>query len=145
MNDSLSNSVSDTMILIMRVVAYIPLWYHGIDTELEESHSWGLLANWGSGSYPVRVFAKKPSRWNANAITRITSRKYYNFTNDAQRKGDTVKPFNDRQSWIFLWNFLVQIGKIWTEKASSKPPRRWPPKNWHASSEVWVTLCHINN
>jgi hypothetical protein len=39
-------------------------------------------------------------------IIRITSRKYYNFMNDAQRKGDTVKPFNENQSWDLLMKLL---------------------------------------
>lgn len=37
---------------------------------------------------------------------RITSRKYYNFTNDAQRKGDTIKPFTREQSWLLLMRLL---------------------------------------
>lgn len=43
---------------------------------------------------------------------RITSRKYHNFTNDAQRRGDTVKPFNDRQAWNLLMKLL---GPEWEE------------------------------
>jgi hypothetical protein len=39
-------------------------------------------------------------------VTRITSRKYYNFMNDAQRKGETVKPFNENQSWDLLMKLL---------------------------------------
>jgi len=43
----------------------------------------------------------------------ITSRKYYNFTNDAHRKGDTVKPFTEKQSWNLLMKLL---GHDWVEK-----------------------------
>lgn len=44
---------------------------------------------------------------------RITSRKYYNFTNDAHRKGDTVKPFTEKQSWDLLMKLL---GSDWADK-----------------------------
>lgn len=37
---------------------------------------------------------------------RITSRKYYNFMNDAHRVGETVKPFTSAQSWKLLMKFL---------------------------------------
>ena len=36
----------------------------------------------------------------------ITSRKYYNFMKDNKRKGDTVKPFNEKQSWDLLMKLL---------------------------------------
>lgn len=36
----------------------------------------------------------------------ITSRKYYNFTKDMQRKGDTVKPFNEQESFDLLMLLL---------------------------------------
>jgi hypothetical protein len=44
---------------------------------------------------------------------RTTSRKYYNFTNDAHRKGCTIKPFSDRQSWKLLMKLL---GPEWVEQ-----------------------------
>jgi uncharacterized membrane protein YheB (UPF0754 family) len=58
----------------------------------------------------------------------ITSRKYYNFMNDASRKGDTVKPFNERQSWDLLmkllgpeWQDLDRRGLIQgTEESAAK-------------------------
>jgi hypothetical protein len=36
----------------------------------------------------------------------ITSRKYYNFMTDDARKGDTVKPFNPKQSYDLLFQLL---------------------------------------
>jgi hypothetical protein len=45
-------------------------------------------------------------------IARITSRKYYNFNNDAHRGGDTIKPFNDKQGWDLLMKLL---GEEWQE------------------------------
>ena len=36
----------------------------------------------------------------------ITSRKYYNFSKDLKRKGDTIKPFDPKQSWDLLFQFL---------------------------------------
>jgi len=57
---------------------------------------------------------------------RITSRTYFNFTNDAQRKGDTVKPFTDTQSWDLLmkllgpdWEDLNRQGLIKTSEMSA--------------------------
>jgi hypothetical protein len=44
---------------------------------------------------------------------RITSRKYYNFTNDAARKGETIKPFSPRESWLLLMKLL---GPDWGEQ-----------------------------
>ncbi|KAH6690764.1 P-loop containing nucleoside triphosphate hydrolase protein [Leptodontidium sp. MPI-SDFR-AT-0119] len=49
----------------------------------------------------------------ANGAILITSRKYYNFANDAQRHGDTIKPFNDRQSWDL---FMKLLGPTWQQK-----------------------------
>ncbi|KAH7416715.1 P-loop containing nucleoside triphosphate hydrolase protein [Cadophora sp. MPI-SDFR-AT-0126] len=43
----------------------------------------------------------------------ITSRRYFNFTNDAQRHADTIKPFNERQSWDLFRKFL---GPKWQQK-----------------------------
>ncbi|KAK0118550.1 hypothetical protein ONS95_007438 [Cadophora gregata] len=43
----------------------------------------------------------------------ITSRRYFNFTNDAQRHADTIKPFNERQSWELFMKFL---GPTWQQK-----------------------------
>jgi hypothetical protein len=48
----------------------------------------------------------------ANGAILITSRKYYNFMNDNKRKGDTVRPFNDRQSWDLLVKLL---GSEWQD------------------------------
>jgi len=45
----------------------------------------------------------------------ITSRKYYNFMKDAQRKGDTVKPFNEQQSFDL---FMVLLGETWQNQYS---------------------------
>jgi len=45
----------------------------------------------------------------------ITSRKYYNFMKDAQRKGDTVKPFNEQQSFDLL---MVLLGESWQNQYS---------------------------
>jgi hypothetical protein len=42
----------------------------------------------------------------------VTSRKYYNFMKDNQRKGDTVKPFNDQQSFDLL---MVLLGERWQD------------------------------
>ena len=42
----------------------------------------------------------------------ITSRKFYNFTNDAHRKGETIKPFNARESWHL---FIKLLGPDWVE------------------------------
>ena len=42
----------------------------------------------------------------ANGAILITSRKYYNFMRDDERKGDTVKPFDPRQSFDLLCQFL---------------------------------------
>ena len=44
---------------------------------------------------------------------RITSRRYFNFTNDAQRHADTIKPFTERQSWELFMKFL---GPTWQQK-----------------------------
>ena len=46
-------------------------------------------------------------------LSRITSRKYYNFMNDSGRKGDTVKPFNDKQGWHLLMKLL---GDPWQDQ-----------------------------
>lgn len=40
----------------------------------------------------------------------ITSRRYYNFAKDEERKGDTVKQFTARQSWELL---LELLGDEW--------------------------------
>ncbi|KAH7348885.1 P-loop containing nucleoside triphosphate hydrolase protein [Rhexocercosporidium sp. MPI-PUGE-AT-0058] len=49
----------------------------------------------------------------ANGAILITSRKYCNFANDAQRHGDTIKPFNERQSWDL---FMKLLGPVWQQK-----------------------------
>jgi len=55
----------------------------------------------------------------ANGAILITSRKYYNFMKDSQRRGETVKPFDDHQSWSLLmqllgedWKALDREGRI---------------------------------
>jgi hypothetical protein len=40
----------------------------------------------------------------------ITSRKYHNFSKDMHRRGDTVKPFDSKQSWELL---LQLLGEDW--------------------------------
>lgn len=49
----------------------------------------------------------------------LTSRKYFNFTKDVSRRGDTVKPFTLQESWELLlellgddWKQLEKEGKI---------------------------------
>ena len=54
----------------------------------------------------------------ANGAILITSRKYYNFMKDSQRRGETVKPFNEQQSWALLMQLL---GEDW--KALDKEGR----------------------
>ena len=54
-----------------------------------------------------------PSTYGKLTIYRITSRKYYNFTNDAHRKGDTIKPFTPKESWLLLMKLL---GPDWVER-----------------------------
>lgn len=46
----------------------------------------------------------------ASGAILITSRKYYNFPKDLQRKGGTVKPFNIKESWDLL---LQLLGDDW--------------------------------
>jgi hypothetical protein len=48
----------------------------------------------------------------ASGAILITSRKYYNFMNDNRRKGDTVKPFNEVQSWDLL---IKLLGSDWQD------------------------------
>jgi hypothetical protein len=48
----------------------------------------------------------------ANGAILITSRKYYNFMKDNRRKGDTVKPFNEKQSWDLL---IKLLGSDWED------------------------------
>jgi hypothetical protein len=55
----------------------------------------------------------------ASGAILITSRKYYNFCKDTQRRGDTVKPFDPKQSWDLLlqllgddWKKLDREGRI---------------------------------
>ena len=45
----------------------------------------------------------------------ITSRKYYNFIKDKQRKGDTVKPFNEQQSFDLL---MLLLGEQWQSRTT---------------------------
>jgi hypothetical protein len=46
----------------------------------------------------------------ASGAILLTSRKYYNFSKDLQRKGDTVRPFDAQQSWELL---LQLLGEDW--------------------------------
>jgi hypothetical protein len=57
--------------------------------------------------------------FGANGAILITSRSYYNFLNDDQRRGDTVSTFNDDQSFGLLcrllgpdWRSLYEEGKV---------------------------------
>jgi hypothetical protein len=66
----------------------------------------------------------------ANGSILITSRQYYNFMKDINRKGETIKPFNDRESWDLL---IQLIGDKWTEAANSgqlKPSDIQAAKDW---------------
>jgi hypothetical protein len=51
----------------------------------------------------------------------LTSRNYFNFTKDVARKGDTVKPFDTKESWELLLEFL---GEDWkrTAREGKIPP-----------------------
>lgn len=49
---------------------------------------------------------KKYWPMGASGAILITSRKYYNFMKDDERKGDTVKPFDPNQSFDLLCQFL---------------------------------------
>lgn len=42
----------------------------------------------------------------------ITSRTYYNFMKDVNRKGETIKTFNEKESWDLL---LLLLGEKYTE------------------------------
>ena len=46
----------------------------------------------------------------ASGAILTTSRKYYNFSKDMLRQGDTIKPFDPRQSWDLL---LQLLGEDW--------------------------------
>lgn len=46
----------------------------------------------------------------ASGAILITSRKYHNFSRDMKRQGDTVKPFDAKQSWELL---LELLGEDW--------------------------------
>jgi hypothetical protein len=46
----------------------------------------------------------------ASGAILITSRKYYNFSKDLQRRGGTVKPFGPKESWDLL---LQLLGEDW--------------------------------
>jgi hypothetical protein len=52
----------------------------------------------------------------ANGSILITSRQYYNFMKDINRKGETIKPFNDDESWDLL---IRLIGNKWAEAEKS--------------------------
>jgi hypothetical protein len=66
----------------------------------------------------------------ANGSILITSRQYYNFMKDNKRKGTTVKPFNDRESWDFLVHLM---GDKWSEALRAgriRPPDVAAAKSW---------------
>lgn len=46
----------------------------------------------------------------------MTSRKWYNYTNDVSRHGETVKPFDLEPSWELL---LGLLGQEWKQKVES--------------------------
>jgi hypothetical protein len=48
-----------------------------------------------------------------NGSILITSRDYYNFMKDMRRKGQTVKVFDEQESWDLL---LQLMGKEWSDK-----------------------------
>ncbi|KAL2064599.1 hypothetical protein VTL71DRAFT_3736 [Oculimacula yallundae] len=52
----------------------------------------------------------------ANGSILMTSRKYYNYTKDVSRHGETVKPFDPEASWKLLIGFL---GNEWKQKVES--------------------------
>ena len=52
----------------------------------------------------------------ANGSILITSRQYYNFMKDSNRKGETIKPFNEKESWDLL---VRLIGDTWTQAERS--------------------------
>ncbi|KAH7416714.1 hypothetical protein BKA64DRAFT_655866 [Cadophora sp. MPI-SDFR-AT-0126] len=51
-----------------------------------------------------------------NGSILMTSRKWYNYTNDIDRHGETVKPFDPEPSWELLLGFL---GDEWKQKVES--------------------------
>lgn len=53
--------------------------------------------------------------WPVGAIGSIliTSRKYHNFAKDMKRKGETIKPFDAKQSWDLL---LQLLGEDWQKR-----------------------------
>jgi len=57
----------------------------------------------------------------ASGAILTTSRKYYNFPKDLQRKGETIKPFDPAQSWDLL---LQLLGDDWKnmEREGRIPP-----------------------
>lgn len=66
----------------------------------------------------------------ANGSILITSRQYYNSMKDINRKGETIKPFNERESWDML---VRLIGDKWTEASNSgqlKPSDIQAAKDW---------------
>ncbi|MCJ1400647.1 hypothetical protein MMC11_003855 [Xylographa trunciseda] len=56
----------------------------------------------------------------ANGAILITSRKYYNFMKDMKRRGETVKPFNEQQSWDLLMQLLGPDWKAMDKQGSIK-------------------------
>lgn len=66
----------------------------------------------------------------ANGSILITSRQYYNFMKDANRKGETIKTFNENESW----DLLVQLmGNEWIEAEKSgqvSPDDHQAAKEW---------------
>lgn len=52
----------------------------------------------------------------ASGAILITSRQYFNFCKDIERKGETIKPFNTNESWDLL---LQLLGDDW-QKANAE-------------------------
>jgi hypothetical protein len=52
----------------------------------------------------------------ANGSILITSRQYHNFMKDSNRKGETIKLFNDKESWDLLVRLM---GDAWTQAERS--------------------------
>jgi hypothetical protein len=64
----------------------------------------------------------------------ITSRKYHNFAKDLLRQGDTIKPFDPKQSWDLL---LQLLGEEWMKMDQEK---RIPPTEAAAAKNMLYKL-----
>jgi hypothetical protein len=80
----------------------------------------------------------------------ITSRQYYNFMKDVNRKGETVKPFNEHESWDLL---VLLLGDIWNDAEKSgqlTPADMQAAKSWVKKLEglrkyPWQAFTHSMN